>query len=412
MADRSEAHPVDETTLANDVVRLLGGENQRLRRELQEVEQRAKFAEDRAEAAESKTAIKKEPTDTNQDLSAAERIQQLEEENSSLRAEHQELGSKYAKEKEKRKSQKAQLKELKAKDTPTSVESPEFLELQQRREQIQAHLLEAETKVKELSQEVEQLKKDKEMYMRLFENANGRVITLTRNDPFAYIDEIHTQRQAIGFTRLRPFQTDSAAAHSTFEAFCKNALRPQGLARLPFVRRKHDIQWSLTQQKHGVAVVPPYRYAASRSLAGHKWVSNEMHAIEGPFELLYETRNFWYYCGTYSTTVIQSKSNGFFEKLLSRLKDRLMRESVEETDLLPPIVRKTIMDMYSQGVLRITCMVFERIGFNEQLYNALLEFGTAKEGPEYAFDYKDKVPKRKIGREENAGARPMAKRSR
>ncbi|KAL5512821.1 hypothetical protein ACEPAG_3087 [Sanghuangporus baumii] len=373
MADQPEAHPVDETTLANDVVRLLGGENQRLRRELQEVEQRAKFAEDRAEAAESKTPIK---------------------------------------EKEKRKSQKAQLKELKAKDTPTSVESPEILELQQRQEQTQAYLLEAETKVKELSQEVEQLKKDKETYMRLFEDANGRAIALARNDPFAYIDEIHTQRQAIGFTRLRPFQTDSAGAHSTFEAFCNNALRPQGLTRLPFVRRKHDIQWSLMQQGHGVAVIPPYRYVASRSLAGHKWVSNEVHAIEGPFELLYETRNFWYYCGTYTTTIIQSRKKDFFEKLRPMFKDRLMRESIEETDLLPPIIRKAIMEMYLQGVLHITCLVFERIGFNEQLYNALLNFGAATNGPEYAFDYKDKVPKRKIGQEENVGARRMAKRSR
>ncbi|KAL5524674.1 hypothetical protein ACEPAF_9819 [Sanghuangporus sanghuang] len=411
MADRSEVHPVDETTLANEVVRLLGGENQRLRRELQEAEQRAKDAEDRARSAEARTAIKKEPTDTSQDLSAAERIQQLEEENSSLRAEHQELESKYSKEKEKRKSQKAQLKELRAKDTPTSVESPELLELKQRREQTQAHLREAETKVKELSQEVEQLRKDKETYMRLFEDANGRVIALARNDPFAYFDEVHTQQQAIGFTRLRPFQTDSATAHSTFEAFCNNALRPQRLACLPFVRRKHDIQWSLTQQGYGIAVVPPYRYVANRSLASHQWVSNEVHTIEGPFELLYETRNFWYYCGTYTTTIIQSRKKDFFEKLRPMFKDRLMRESVEETDLLPPIIRKTVKEMYLQGVLHITCLVFERIGFNEQLYNALLEFGTAIKGPEYAFDYKDRAPKRKIG-QENVGARPVAKRSR
>ena len=58
MGVSSQSHSVDESTLANDVVRLLGGENQRLRLELQEAERRVRDAERRAEEAEARTATR------------------------------------------------------------------------------------------------------------------------------------------------------------------------------------------------------------------------------------------------------------------------------------------------------------------------------------------------------------------
>ena len=87
-----------------------------------------------------------------------------------------------------------------------------------------------------------------------------------------------------------------------------------------------------------------------------------------------------------------------------------MKETVGKTDLLPPIIRKIVMEMYSSGVLHINCLVFERIGFNEQLNSALLEFGRNVKGPEYGFDYKS--PKRKSQRETGGRAGSARKRAR
>ena len=63
-----------------------------------------------------------------------------------------------------------------------------------------------------------------------------------------------------------------------------------------------------------------------------------------------------------------------------------MGETVEKSDFLAPIIEKSIKEMYSQGILPITCLVFERIGFNYEVHDSLLNFGKSTKGPEFVFE--------------------------
>ena len=54
---------LDEGALANDIVRLLGGENQRLKRELREAQQRAQSAESQIRALVAASTIEKVRSD-------------------------------------------------------------------------------------------------------------------------------------------------------------------------------------------------------------------------------------------------------------------------------------------------------------------------------------------------------------
>ncbi|KAL5512820.1 hypothetical protein ACEPAG_3086 [Sanghuangporus baumii] len=340
MAEQSLVHTLDEDALANDIVRLLGAENQRLKRELREAQQRAQNAEDHLGVlvAEAGPLVKNESAAQGQILPNTEHVRHLDEEIASLQAQYQELEAKYEEEKVIRKLREAE---------------PEYFDLQEHQQITQAHVPDDDK----------------------------------CNDPWSYIDESHGQREVDGPLRIKSFQQFNKFSVRTIDSYYENTLIPLGLACIPFVRRRRDILWSQTSPGFGVSVAPSYRYEVDTSASCHRWKINEAHAIEGPFELLFETRGFWYYCGTFSTTVIESRKNiEFFRSLQPLVQEMLMRETVEKSDFLPPIIEKSIMELYSQGILPITCVVFERIGFNNELHDALLKFGKSVNGPEFAFE--------------------------
>ncbi|OCB87754.1 hypothetical protein A7U60_g5076 [Sanghuangporus baumii] len=354
MAEQSLVHVLDEGALANDIVRLLGGENQRLKQELREAQQRAQNAENqlRVLVAEAGPLVKNESAAHEQSLPNTERARQLDEEIASLQAQYQELEAKYEEEKVIRKLHETEFNELKLRNSGME-ESPAHFDLQEHRQASQVHIPDDDN----------------------------------CNDPWGYIDESHGQREVDGPFRIKSFQQFNKFSVKTIDSYCENTLIPLGLLCIPFVRRRRDILWNQRSPGFGVSLAPSYCYEVDTSASCHKWKVNEVHAIEGPFELLFETRGFWYYCGTFSTTVIESRKNiEFFRSLQPQVREILMRETVEKSDFLPPVIEKSIMEMYSQGVLPITCLVFERIGFNNELHEALLKFGKSVNGPEFAFE--------------------------
>ncbi|KAL5482787.1 hypothetical protein ACEPAI_9382 [Sanghuangporus weigelae] len=388
MAEQSLVHALDEDALANDIVRLLGAENQRLKRDLREAQQRAQNAENQLAVlvAEAGPLVKNESTAPEQILPNTERARQLDEEIASLQAQYQELEAKYEEEKVIRKLHEAEVDELKLRNSGME-ESPEYFDLQEHQQTTQVHVPDDDKRIRELLEQVEHLNQEKEMDKRHLKEANSKISALTCNDPWSYIDESHGQREVDGPLRIKSFQQFNKFSVKTIDSYYENTLIPLGLACIPFVRRRRDILWSQTSPGFGVSLAPSYRYDVDTSASCHKWKVNEVHAIEGPFELLFETRGFWYYCGTFSTTVIESRKNiEFFRSQQPQVREILMRETVEKSDFLPPIIEKSIMEMYSQGVLPVTCLVFERIGFNNELHEALLKFGKSVNGPEFAFE--------------------------
>lgn len=117
--------------------------------------------------------------------------------------------------------------------------------------------------------------------------------------------------------------------------------------------------------------------------------------MDGDFELVTWFSSHWVYAGTFRCTTydgnvspkcFSSSSIGFtvsdkdfiayfywlnLLQMVENLRRIMTRETIVNERLTPPIVRDVVSSMYEEGVLNLSCTVFERVGFNQGIADAL-----------------------------------------
>ncbi|EJC98856.1 uncharacterized protein FOMMEDRAFT_161035 [Fomitiporia mediterranea MF3/22] len=380
---RNETPALDELILSNDIVKLLGADNQRLKRELREAQQKAS----NAEAKLSFALAKNESKDTSEELAAADRVRQVLQEKEELESRYerekevheahfQEWKSKYKKEKEERNTLKSQLDACISNRIRFSIEEhPEFPELQRRQAQTQAELAEANSKVQGLLQQVEQMTRDKHVVRRIPDAPK-------LSEVWAFIMSIQNRPASMDITIPIPVMKDDSEQYETVNELISQ-LKRRKIVQNPVFELEETVSWFMDHRGIGIALYPFYKYTPDDSSC--MWTKTTEWDKFGTFELLRERHGFWYYYGTYTSwKFVCCNDNTFFTFLPPVYQMVLLDKTLEGLDEVSPRTFKEISDSYALGTLPVLCIGLERIGFNQQLCAALCEHGKLVDPPLYS----------------------------
>ena len=73
----------------------------------------------------------------------------------------------------------------------------------------------------------------------------------------------------------------------------------------------------------------------------------------------------------------------------------MIRETIADERLTPPIVRDIVSSLYENGLINLSCTLFERVGFNEEVASAISRGRAAPQQAEILGDPVDSFLTRK-----------------
>lgn len=140
-----------------------------------------------------------------------------------------------------------------------------------------------------------------------------------------------------------------------------------------------EIIWSKHGQKHGVMIVPTYRYNAKAQRGQGSWQASGLledlvKNVGQKRELFYMHDRRWFYNGLYEYVGMTAMITRDVRHMGStRVTDNAIKRTVLFPDLVPPITKTMVQNMYEEGVLKVSCLGLKCVGFNHNLYRALQE---------------------------------------
>ncbi|KZT30357.1 hypothetical protein NEOLEDRAFT_1173799 [Neolentinus lepideus HHB14362 ss-1] len=133
-----------------------------------------------------------------------------------------------------------------------------------------------------------------------------------------------------------------------------------------------EVCWGSKDNTHGVALAPLHQYNPRKGVENWEQYGLSRYQQGGRYELLYMKDHQWSYIGTYE--IIETRILPF-EKVQGfkpEVQEYLVNRTVTDRTLAPPFLYAMMRNMYAAGALRIECMAIRRVGFNVDLYDDLL----------------------------------------
>ncbi|KAH8114564.1 hypothetical protein DFH11DRAFT_229284 [Phellopilus nigrolimitatus] len=408
MSNVVENTPLDESALSHDIVRLLGAELQRVKRELTDVQAQAKAQArstercgySREPSNERVTALEEENARLSSKLlgsraklvTAREKVTALEEENANLGEKLSGSRVKLETARERKKELKAKIKEMEESAIPTQQladldEESEVQKLQKALVLVKSQLTEAGDYVKDLLNRSEIVTLEKETIIQKLKNAEKELGHRGIHDPRKYIIDLPKEQDYddSGSHHIKPFSKCSAA-----ELVESTKIMGKDFSTALLHCEDARYVWSDKRPAHGILIEAPFIYQpcligdAHSQHTQNSWLPRPSHSGEGTKQLFIQRNGgFWYYCGTYKLTYM--KCPIIFHSLPPMVKAGVLTDTIAHPDHVPPIVKDTIQSLYCGGVLQPTCVVHERIGFNAPLQQIFINLASGLNGPAFTF---------------------------
>ncbi|KAI0662718.1 hypothetical protein C8Q70DRAFT_960707 [Cubamyces menziesii] len=138
-----------------------------------------------------------------------------------------------------------------------------------------------------------------------------------------------------------------------------------------------EVLWSNDKIGRALYVTCDRRYDPIAQKGGGQWQDNKLARalMEDPTsvrELFYRLKDHWYYYGTYRVAGRTQLSTDQTSKLKQSVVRNAINATVSHKGHIAPVALKFVCSSFSNGPLSLQCLGFERVGFNHELYNALL----------------------------------------
>ncbi|EPQ60845.1 hypothetical protein GLOTRDRAFT_135453 [Gloeophyllum trabeum ATCC 11539] len=118
---------------------------------------------------------------------------------------------------------------------------------------------------------------------------------------------------------------------------------------------------------------PSHRYNPGTGVNGWEQFGFTGHEKGHRCELLYCEEEKWFYLGTYELVGLKRLSLESVQAITHNdTKGYMMKQTVVSPELVPPFLHGMLDSMYDTGALMIEAAALCRVGFNQQLYHAVL----------------------------------------
>lgn len=139
-----------------------------------------------------------------------------------------------------------------------------------------------------------------------------------------------------------------------------------------------------------IAFTPLHQFNPKAKGGSGSWQKYYSHTTKGQKrDLFYKDKNLWFYLGIFECLSVGSialegvrgldRVVGFFGRfymtviltVIFQVEEALYNRTILSHDLVPPIVRKMVPNMYTVGALQVHYLSLRCVGFNQELYSSL-----------------------------------------
>ncbi|KAI6140412.1 hypothetical protein BKA82DRAFT_4398319 [Pisolithus tinctorius] len=133
--------------------------------------------------------------------------------------------------------------------------------------------------------------------------------------------------------------------------------------------------WCPDREEHGYFLTPVFKCTTNpRVVTAHRWSPVDVlgHMRE-PTECFYHKDGKWYYAGTYKAFRMDDLTTQEWELLSTETTQAIIKETLAGRKNVSPQNTYEASQLYAAGALKVSCVGLQCIGFNHEVYHAVLE---------------------------------------
>ncbi|KAI0076198.1 hypothetical protein K474DRAFT_1292761 [Panus rudis PR-1116 ss-1] len=133
--------------------------------------------------------------------------------------------------------------------------------------------------------------------------------------------------------------------------------------------------WCPDREENGYFLTPVFKCITNpRTVTAHRWMPVDIAAkLNKPMECFYNKEGKWYYAGVYKALRLEDFSVGEWHKLSHEATQTIIKETLAgRKNTCPQNIYET-GQLYAAGALKVACIGLQCIGFDSNIYKALLE---------------------------------------
>ncbi|KAI6004915.1 hypothetical protein EDD15DRAFT_2515505 [Pisolithus albus] len=133
--------------------------------------------------------------------------------------------------------------------------------------------------------------------------------------------------------------------------------------------------WCPDREEHGYFLTPVFKCTTNpRVVTAHRWLAVDvLGRMREPTECFYYKDGKWYYAGTYRAFRMDDLTTQEWELLETETTQALIKETLAGRKNVSPQNTYETGQLYAVGALRVSCVGLQCIGFNNEVYHAVLE---------------------------------------
>ncbi|EKM81270.1 hypothetical protein AGABI1DRAFT_72163 [Agaricus bisporus var. burnettii JB137-S8] len=134
-------------------------------------------------------------------------------------------------------------------------------------------------------------------------------------------------------------------------------------------------KWCPNREEHGYFYSPLFKCSTNpRVTTAHRWQSVDVTArMKHPTECFYNREGLWYYAGSYQAFRLEDLTTKEWAQLATETTTYLVKETVSGRKNVSPQNIYEVSQLYSAGALKVACVGLQCVGFNREVYKAILE---------------------------------------
>ncbi|KAI6137800.1 hypothetical protein EDD17DRAFT_418186 [Pisolithus thermaeus] len=164
-------------------------------------------------------------------------------------------------------------------------------------------------------------------------------------------------------------------SYSLGDFLCNTTGTLKNLLKNYRVLSQETTYWCPDREEHGYFLTPVFKCTTNpRVVTAHRWLAVDVlgHMRE-PTECFYYKDGKWYYAGTYRAFRMDDLTIQEWELLSTKTTQALIKETLVGRKNVSPQNTYEAGQLYAVGALRVSCVGLQCIGFNNQVYHAILE---------------------------------------
>ncbi|KAH8824436.1 hypothetical protein DL96DRAFT_208179 [Flagelloscypha sp. PMI_526] len=133
--------------------------------------------------------------------------------------------------------------------------------------------------------------------------------------------------------------------------------------------------WCPQREEHGYFLAPVFKCSTNpRVNTAHRWnLVDVMAKLHQPIECFHNNDGKWYYAGTYQALRLDDLTRAEWDTLSPESSSAIIKETLNSRKNTSPQNVYEISQLYGCGALRVACVALQCVGFNQKLYEGVLD---------------------------------------